>query len=84
MSFTRSLGCLPLLRYDVGALIDLESARIKRWERKQQDQFVSVVEQKLNWVCKCGCWQFEVRKNGITCLGCETVQSLVVKPLYND
>lgn len=64
-------------------VIDLETARLRRWEKKQQAQFRHVVTEDLNWVCKCGCWQFEAKQYGIICLGCRTKQEIVINPIMN-
>jgi hypothetical protein len=62
-----------------GQLIDIETARLKRWERKQADQFKTVDQVNVVWVCVCGCWQYELRPIGAFCVSCGTKQSVSIK-----
>ena len=63
-----------------GRLIDIETARLKRWERKQTDQFKTVDSTNVVWVCLCGgCWQYELRPIGVFCVSCGAKQSVAIK-----
>lgn len=63
----------------MGKVVELEAARLVRWERKQADQFKSRDNEQVVWVCNCGCWQYELRPVGVFCVSCGTKQSVSVK-----
>lgn len=60
-------------------VIDLESARLRRWERKQANPFQPRESDNLVWRCACGCWQYELRPIGVFCVSCGMKQSVAVK-----
>ena len=60
-------------------VIELESARLRRWERKEASQFKPLDHAKSVWVCLCGCWQYELRPIGVFCVSCGTKQSVSIK-----
>lgn len=63
-----------------GQLIDIETARLKRWAKKQTDPFRSRDDGQAVWVCNCGCWQFELRPVGVFCVSCGAKQSVGITP----
>jgi len=63
----------------MGKVVELEAARLARWERKQADQFKPIADEQLVWKCNCGCWQYELRPVGVFCVSCGTKQSVSIK-----
>ena len=63
----------------IAPLIDIETARLNRWRKKQADQFKPVDSALAHWVCLCGCWQYELRPVGVFCVSCGAKQSVSVK-----
>lgn len=62
-----------------GRLVDIETARLRRWERKKADQFKARNDEQVVWTCNCGCWQYELRPVGVFCVSCGTKQSVAIK-----
>lgn len=61
-------------------VIELESARLRRCERKQEPSgFKAITDDQLVWKCACGCWQYELRPVGVFCVSCGAKQSVSVK-----
>ncbi len=64
----------------MGKLVDLKSARLRRWEKKQAPYgFKPVADEQLVWKCSCGCWQYELRPVGVFCVSCGSKQSVSIK-----
>jgi hypothetical protein len=60
-------------------VIDIEAARLKRWEKKRDDPFKKRDDGSVVWVCNCGCWQCELRPVGAFCVSCGAKQSVSIK-----
>lgn len=63
----------------MGQLIDIEAMRLRRWQRKQDAGFKTMTDEQAVWVCRCGCWQYELRPIGVYCVNCGTKQSVAIK-----
>lgn len=57
-------------------LVDLETARLRRWDRKQSSPFQPRSDGQRIWFCNCGVWQFELHPDGVFCVSCKTKQSV--------
>ncbi len=63
----------------MGKVVDIEAARLARWEKKKSDQFKARDNDQVVWVCNCGCWQYELRPVGAFCVSCGAKQSVSIK-----